>query len=165
RVIHVGQKQVWNYPLLLRDDHPVDITVRHDNEPLWQKYLPADALVSVAGPQSSLVVSLYTDDFPTAAPPFSEALARVAPVIRPDSVFRITSGQPHRFSATGLYLIQGDTTSGKGIAFRVYDDYPKYTRLENLVDPLTYVCTRQEMERLKSSRGAKRQSDGTRLNI
>src|SRR5690606_32390694 len=113
----------------------------------------------------ALIVSLYTDEFPVAAPPFSEALARVSPVIRPDSVFRITSGQTQRFSIPGLYLIQGDTTLGKGVAFRVYDDYPKYTRLENLVDPLTYVCTRQEIERLKNSRGDKRQFDRTILNI
>ncbi|HEY8512018.1 MAG TPA: GWxTD domain-containing protein [Cyclobacteriaceae bacterium] len=165
RVIHQGRRQVWNYPLLLREDHPVDITVRQDNQPLWEKYLTADASVSVAGTQNSLTVSLYTDEFPPAAPPFSEALARVSPVIRPDSVFRITSGETQRLSATGLYLIQGDTTTGKGIAFRVHDDYPKYTRLENLVDPLTYICTRQEIERLKSSRGDKRQFDRTILNI
>jgi GWxTD domain-containing protein len=165
RIIHAGKKQVWNYPLLLRADHPVDITIRQDNQPLWKRYLSVDATLSVAGPRDALIVSLYTDEFPVAAPPFSEALARVSPVIRPDSVFRITSGQTQRFSIPGLYLIQGDTTLGKGVAFRVYDDYPKYTRLENLVDPLTYVCTRQEIERLKNSRGDKRQFDRTILNI
>lgn len=124
-----------------------------------------DQTFIVAGPAGTLIVSYYTDEFPAAAPPFSEALARVPAVIRPDSIFRITSGQPQRLPATGLYLIQRDTASGKGVAFRVDDDYPKYTRLENLVDPLTYICTRQEIERLKNSRGDKRQFDRTILNI
>jgi len=165
RIVHLGRKQVWYFPLLLREDYPVEVAVRHDGKPLHQKYLAAGATFSVAGPQDGIIVSLYTDEFPAAAPPFSEALARVSPVIRPDSIFRISAGQSQHVSVSGLYLIQRDTTSGKGVAFRVYDDYPKYTRLENLVDPLTYICTRQEIERLRNARGDKRQFDRTILNI
>ena len=165
RVLHVARKQVWYYPLILREDHPVELAVQQGGQPLWHRYMAPDQTFSVAGPAGTLIVSYYTDEFPAAAPPFSEALARVPAVIRPDSIFRITSGQPQRLPATGLYLIQRDTASGKGVAFRVDDDYPKYTRLENLVDPLTYICTRQEIERLKNSRGDKRQFDRTILNI
>jgi GWxTD domain-containing protein len=165
RVIHLARKQVWYFPLVLREDYPVELAVEHEGRPLWNKYLASGEQISVAGPQGGLFVSHYSNDFPAAAPPFSEALARVPPVIRPDSVFRITSGQPQHLSAPGLYLIQRDTTSGKGVAFRVYDDYPKYTRLENLVDPLAYISTRQEIQRLKDSRGDKRQFDRTILNI
>ncbi|HEX7017142.1 MAG TPA: GWxTD domain-containing protein [Cyclobacteriaceae bacterium] len=165
RVIHIARKQVWYFPLPLREDYPVELAVEHDGQPLWDKYLVEGDMFSVGQPQGTFIVSLYTDDFPPAGPPFSEALARVPAVIRPDSTFRITSGQPQRLSASGLYLVQRDTASEKGVAFRVYADYPKYTKLENLVDPLTYVCTRQEIERLKNSRGDKRQFDRTVLNI
>jgi GWxTD domain-containing protein len=64
-----------------------------------------------------------------------------------------------------LYLVQRDTSSKDGFAFRVYDDYPKYARLENLADPLIYVCTKQEIEKLKGARGDKKAFDRVILSI
>lgn len=166
KVISLPRKQVWFYPLLLREDYPVDAAIRAGDEIVTRRYLNSARPVEiVAGNDANRIVSYYSDEFPPAAPPFSEALARVSSTMATDSTFRIQPGQQVRFTENGLYLIQRDTAATQGIAFRVYDDYPKYSKLENLVDPLTYVCTRQELDRLKDARGEKRVFDRTILNM
>src|SRR5690606_36221643 len=160
RITGTAQKQVWNYPLLLPENYPVDIMVTNQDKILTRKYIQAGESLKFSAPdEGQLIVSYYSDEFPAAAPPFSEALARVSGVIATDSIIQINSGQEINFTVSGLYLVQRDTSSVQGIAFRVYDDYPKYSRLENLVDPLIYVCTKQELDRLKDARGEKRQFD------
>ena len=52
-----------------------------------------------------------------------------------------------------------------GLSFRVNNDYPNFSNLENLVDPLIYVCTKQETERLKEARGDKKAFDRVILGI
>jgi GWxTD domain-containing protein len=111
------------------------------------------------------VISYYTDDFPPAAPAFSEGQARVSGIIKVDSTFLVSPEQQGPDDSTGLYLVQRDTTSKQGFAFRVYADYPKYTKLESLSDPLIYVCTKQESERLKEARGDKKSFDRVILSI
>src|SRR5690606_16033435 len=65
----------------------------------------------------------------------------------------------------GLYLLQTDTTVAEGLAFRVDGDYPRYRRVENLADPLIYICTKQEFSRIKQARGDKRAFDRVILSI
>lgn len=167
RIVSAQRKQVWYYPLVLRNDFPVDATVLTSAGVLIRKYLASGESLKIesAGNSTDLVVSYYSDEFPAAAPAFSEALARVSSTITTDSVMRIGAEQTVTFSQNGLYLIQRDTSSVQGTTFRVYDDYPKYSKLENLVGPLTYVCTRQELQRLKDSGGEKRQFDRIILNM
>ena len=167
KVISIQRKQVWYYPILLRDNYPVDATVMTSDKVLTRNYVNSGESLKIVNPGSTegLVVSYYADEFPAAAPAFSEALARVSSTITTDSTMRINSGQTVRFGQNGLYLVQRDTGSVQGTAFRVYDDYPKYSKLENLVGPLTYVCTRQELDRLKDARGEKRQFDRIILNM
>ena len=167
RVVDLAMKQVWYYPLLLRSEYPVNSYLVKGDSAVMKKYLAGGEPVSVEGMSGGTpaVVSYYSDDFPAAAPAFSEALARVSGTIMPDSTFRVSVGQEVRFSENGMYLIQQDTGAVQGLAFRVHDDYPKYGKLENLIDPLVYICTRQEFDRLNESRGEKRQFDRMILTI
>ena len=66
---------------------------------------------------------------------------------------------------TGLYLIQKDTTSTEGFAFRVEEDYPRLAKIESLADPLIYVCTKQEFDRIKLAKGDKKAFDRVILSI
>lgn len=52
-----------------------------------------------------------------------------------------------------------------GLAFRVEDDYPQYTKLVNLSGPLIYISTRQESERLALAKGNKKAFDRIVLSI
>jgi GWxTD domain-containing protein len=69
------------------------------------------------------------------------------------------------FTKLGLYLVQKDTSSKEGFAFRVEQDYPRLTRIESLADPLIYICTKQEFARVKEAKGDKKAFDRAILGI
>jgi GWxTD domain-containing protein len=77
----------------------------------------------------------------------------------------MTDGQEISFPRKGLYLIQKDTLSAEGVAFRVEDDYPRLARIQSLADPLIYVCTRQEFDRVKAAKGDKKAFDRVILGV
>ncbi|HEX6223467.1 MAG TPA: GWxTD domain-containing protein, partial [Chryseolinea sp.] len=110
-------------------------------------------------------ISYYNDNFPAAVPGFSEGMGRVAKAMVVDSTFSHVAGQPISFTQTGLYLIQKDTAATEGIAFRVEEDYPRLAKVESLADPLIYVCTKQEFDRIKQAKGDKRAFDRVILGI
>lgn len=112
-----------------------------------------------------LYVSFYKSTFPAAAPSFSTAQARVSKKIIPDSIFIIAPNAEVTLTQKGLYLAQEDTTSIQGIAFRAEDDYPKLGKLESLADPLIYICTRQEYEKVLASVNDKKKFDQLILSI
>jgi GWxTD domain-containing protein len=167
KIVHLDEKRVWYFPEILRADYPVNGYISVGDKTEMNNYLMAGQFFTVAGFSNAggVAVSFYTHDFPAGAPAFSEALARVPGRITVDSSFQISIGHPVSLSTDGLYLVQQDTSASQGLAFRVYHDYPKYGKLENLVDPLVYICTRQEFERLKSARGEKKAIDRVILNI
>ena len=116
-------------------------------------------------PVDSGIVSYYDDDFPAAVPPFSEGMGRVARSMQADSTYVFNGADEISFKKKGLYLAQKDTSATEGFAFRVEEDYPRITKVESLADPLIYICTKQEFDRLKESGGDKKSFDRTILNI
>jgi GWxTD domain-containing protein len=92
-------------------------------------------------------------------------MGKVAKAMIVDSTFNYTADQPITFVQTGLYLIQKDTTSTEGFAFRVEEDYPRLAKIESLADPLIYVCTKQEFDRIKLAKGEKKAFDRVILSI
>ena len=127
--------------------------------PVIQPYIRtgSSALLKGANPSQTLYAGYYGNPFPAAAPAFSSAQAKVAKVIKPDSIFVINPETV--FTNKGLYLVQSDTASTEGFAFRVEEDYPKLGKLQSLVDPLIYVCTKQETDKLKQAGNDKKKFD------
>jgi GWxTD domain-containing protein len=143
-------------PVLFQEELPVMNTFTQINRPVTLRGFPAD---------KPLLVSYYRDEFPAAGPAFSTAMARVAPTLKPDSTFTTESNATLTLSHQGLYLVQQDTTSASGLAFRVEDDYPKLGKLESLHGPMIYICTRQEYDKLKAAGSDKTQFDKVILSI
>jgi GWxTD domain-containing protein len=115
--------------------------------------------------QPQKIISYYNDNFPAAVPGFSEGMGRVARSMVVDSTFSFNTDEPISFNQTGLYLIQNDTSATTGFTFRVEDDYPRLSKIESLADPLIYVCTKQEFERMKQAKGDKKAFDRVVLSI
>lgn len=138
-----------------------------DSWPVSSSFINQNQSVTFSGfdKANPLQVSYYQDAFPAAAPAFSTAQARVPKVIKPDSLFLIDPKTGITLSRTGLYLVQQDTASTSGVAFRVEQDYPKLGKLESLAGPLVYVCTRQEYEKLKLAGSDKKKFDQVILSI
>jgi GWxTD domain-containing protein len=138
-----------------------------NNRPVSSSYINQTQTVTFSGFENTrlLQASYYEDAFPAAAPAFSTAQARVPKVIKPDSIFLIDPKTAITLSKRGLYLVQQDTASALGVAFRVEKDYPKLGTLQSLVGPLVYVCTKQEYEKIKIAGNDKKKFDQVILSI
>lgn len=127
-------------------------------------YLSPQTLTQIF-PTTSVYISYYSTDFPPASSPHNLAQSKVSPLLKADSIFRFSTEEKIVFTKSGLYLFQTDTSKAEGRAWRVEDDYPKYATLESLADPLVYICTKQEFEKLKLAKGDKKLFDKTILSI
>ncbi|MCS6973483.1 MAG: GWxTD domain-containing protein [Cyclobacteriaceae bacterium] len=138
-----------------------------NNIPVTGKYITTGEAVTCSGfePDKPLIISLYEDDFPAALPPFATAQARVTPVLKPSAVLVHQPDRPLSFQKKALVLIQQDTTSAEGIAFRVEEDYPRLATISSLTGPMIYVCEKKEMDKLRSAAGNKSAFDKVILDI
>lgn len=165
KVIRNSARRAWLYYTALEPNLPVNNFLTRAEAVVVEPYISTDETVRLGVDSGQWVVSYYDDNFPPAAPAFSEALARVPRTMRIDSTYTIAPGQGLQFARKGLYLIQKDTSSQEAFAFRAEDDYPRYSKLANLAGPLIYICTRQEYDRLEASQGNKKAFDRVILNI
>lgn len=135
--------------------------------PLTEKFILQNQTAVLKGfaRDSSVFVFHYPTAFPAAGPPFATKQGRVAPIIRSDSLWMVNAEGTITLKETGLYLLQQDTASLNGVAFRVENDYPKLGTLQSLVGPLIYICTTQEYDKLKAAGNDKTQFDKVILGI
>lgn len=162
KVLNNTQKKMWLFFRILEPNYPVNGYLQSgDGEIILDSYVNVNRSISVQGftEGQALYVSYYDDNFPTAAPAFSEGLARVSAGIYADSTFMIANNQIFSLTKKGLYLIQKDTTTTEGISFRVEDGYPKLRRVPDLVGPFIYVCSKVEYDKLRTSGNDKKQFD------
>ncbi|MBL7859054.1 MAG: GWxTD domain-containing protein [Cyclobacteriaceae bacterium] len=165
KVINLDAKQAWLFYGLLEPNYPANGYLIHQQTVVQTPYINLGKRVTVQMPSAPSIVSFYSEDFPTAAPAFSETQARVHQGIRSDSTFLVSEGEEVSFTFPGLYLVQKDTSAADGLAFRAQDDYPRLARLETLAGPLVYICTKQEYERIKAAQGDKKAFDRVILSV
>lgn len=164
RVIHQEKRQAWLFYQLLPDDWPIDGYLTRGREVVTSGYVNTTDTVVIHGSGPS-IISYYSREFPAALPVFSERQGPVPPGLIPDSIFTVSPGEALTFSKKGLYLVQRDTASNQGFAFRVENDYPKLATISSLAGPLIYITTRQEYQRVVQAREEKRVFDRTILGI
>jgi GWxTD domain-containing protein len=163
RVITSTEMRPYFVSLVLEPKYPVTEEVVRTKNPSLDRFIKTGEEIRFpAGGQ--FIVSYYNDNFPTAPVPFSEALGKVSKQMKVDSTF-VVNGEGIALSKTGLYLIQKDTLKSEGIAFRVEEDYPRYARLKNLANPMIYICTSNEFEKIKAAKGEKKAFDKVILGI
>ena len=165
KVVNQAVKRAWIFSQILQPNYPANGYAMSGNAPVLHPYVQLDEEVTLMGDGQQRVISYYNDVFPAAVPGFSTGAGRVAKAMSVDSTFRHNLSDPITFTKTGLYLVQSDTNATEGFAFRVEDDYPRLAKIESLADPLIYVCTKQEFERIKQAKGDKRAFDRVILSI
>jgi GWxTD domain-containing protein len=166
KVLNNTAKRAWVFNKLLDSKSPVNGYLTTDNMPVLESFVKVNRAVTVVSPSDrQKTISYYNDNFPAAVPGFSEGMGRVAKAMIVDSTFSHSVDEPISFTQTGLYLIQKDSTSTEGFAFRVEEDYPRLAKIESLADPLIYVCTKQEFDRIKQAKGDKKAFDRVILSI
>lgn len=162
KVISKSLNTAWYYYKVIDPNTSLDGYVLLEDKVI-DRYVSLPSSLEIHNGKDSSTVFYYSDKFPAAATPFAETQGNIARTWKPDSVLSTaTTLLPF---ATGLYLIQADTSSAKGICFRAEDNYPKYSTLQNLVGPLTYITTKNEYERLRNSQNDKKAFDRIILGI
>jgi len=165
KVLNNSVKRAWVFNELLDPKAAVNGYLTRADAPVLEPYIKINNAVNVVSTDPQKIISYYNDNFPAAVPGFSEGMGRVAKAMTVDSTFSHSSDQPIAFTRTGLYLFQKDTISTEGFAFRVEEDYPRLAKIESLADPLIYVCTKQEFDRIKTAKGDKKAFDRVILGI
>jgi hypothetical protein len=165
RVFNRPKNRAWYFYTILEPKYPIVFGLKAEGRPLLHNYLSGTEQVSLSGEAQRVAVAYYDDVFPPAPLPFAEQLGRVSRGMSVDSSFYLDSSEPFSLDRRGLYLLQADTNAAEGLALRVDDDYPKYRKVESLAEPLVYICTKQEFNRIKQAQGDKRAFDRVILSI
>ncbi len=152
----------------LEANYPPDGWVETDSVPLFTTSVASGKAIDLhyRSTRANATLFRYRTSFPAASPPFVEKEKRVAPALVADSLFTFTPGAGVLLNTEGLYLAQQDTNAAKGFAFRVTDaNYPRFTTLDQLVDPLVFVTTQEEFQKLKAATNDKKAFDKVILDI
>lgn len=165
KILNNNLKRAWIFWKSIEPEYPVDGMVIDQYKSVLYGYVKMGANAIIQSADSAKVISYYNDNFPAAAPGFSEGLARVSPGMKPDSTFTVCTNTNINFALKGLYLVQKDTNETHGFSFRAEQDYPRFEKVESLADPLIYICTKQEFDRVKLAKGDKKAFDKVILSI
>lgn len=118
----------------------------------------------VAFNAESIFCFYYDEEFPLGLPPMVTRDNFNDKELKVDSSF--TAGSPLTLKNQGLYLLMTDTASNDGVAVRIVDEYyPKMTSIQQLVEPLKYITSRDEQVVLETINGDKRKFDKFWLNL
>lgn len=163
----VEQKRIAFHFVALKEEYPVNGYLKDQSgNATTHSYVNSGSLYTLASDDSRpTIITYYEVDFPAAVPVFSEGMARVPSIMRIDTSYTEPNGASFTFAKQGTYLIQKDTAAVKGYCVTVYDDYPKYGKLQSLADPLIYVCTKTEFDKIKQAGNDKRAFDRVILSI
>jgi GWxTD domain-containing protein len=105
-------------------------------------------------------VTRYDHDFDPALSPMATAGKNVAKTLDIDTSYTMPSNQVFVLSQPGLYFFQDDTSATSGMGLLVVDKrFPRMTRPEELVKPLIYISTNNEIKDLATTTAPKKTMD------
>jgi GWxTD domain-containing protein len=108
----------------------------------------------------TLIVTKYNHDFDPALSPMATAGKNVAKTLEIDTTFTLPTHQPFVLAQAGLYYFQDDTSAQSGIGLLVVDKrFPRMTLPEDLVKPLIYISTNNEIKELSTTNAPKKTLD------
>jgi len=151
----------------IEENYPVSGWMEQNKERLSAKYLITGQAYVVKGKDSTpFHVSYFNEDFPAAYPPFADREIKADRFLFHDSAFQVNPGSSLSLVKSGLYLFQKDTNAAEGFAVRVVNKtYPKFSKIEDLIRPLIFICTQDEYKELQDSKGDKAKFDKVILDI
>ncbi len=168
KVTNKSTGQTWNYVQVMDPKYPVNGFLEGTDGIVFKSYVFTGQEYTVRGTQTDkpLNIYYYRTDFPVASPPFTQKGAHVDRFMFADSSFQVYNGQKLVLKSKGLYLVQQDSLAPEGFAFRaVSGSYPKYSKVQDIPEPLIYVCAKEEHDELVAAGGDKTKVDKVILDI
>lgn len=125
--------------------------------PIFRDYIGKDEKIFIrhrGNMYSRLTVRYYNRSFPMPEPPFSTA-NNEAFEYKADSIFTLEVSDKDTagitFPKKGFYHIQADPQTQDGLTlYRFDEDYPMVKRPDQMLPPLTYITSKNEIDKLKS---------------
>ena len=131
-----------------------------NGEPIFKNVLIGNSAFKVinTNPQSDkLYISYYLNNTPLPKPTFAPGTDEFH-YEKPDSLY-IIDYDPNRaitLAYEGMYFIQFDTSSSEGVSIaKFYQDFPKINSPGEMIDPLAYITTTAEYNKLLASENKK----------
>lgn len=108
---------------------------------------------SITNYHGPLYAYYYDKVFGPAKPPMVTEKRKVVKELELKDLIKIQPDQIVRFSRTGFYFIQKDTSSLDGITIRVEDPYfPLFMTMDKIILPLIYISTGSETKTIREAR-------------
>jgi GWxTD domain-containing protein len=169
KVTHVESQKSWYYFKLMEAIYPVKGWIETtDKTVVMEKYIyPGKTYTIKSTDEKPMHVSFYkTVSFFQPYPPFVDKSPSTERFLFHDSTFHLASGSTFSLNREGLYLFQQDTTAADGFSIRVVSEsFPKYTKVDDLADPLIFVTTQDEFKQLVAAGNEKPKFDKVILDI
>jgi GWxTD domain-containing protein len=139
---------------------------KSNNLPYFKSYFASNENLRISVNSdiaNRISVKHFKLNFPPALPPFADQ-KELKVIVKPDSVFyhKLKNKQTGilKLQQTGIYYFQYDTMVKKGLAlFRYYDDFPEITSPSNMLNPLIYISSKKEFDRMLLSKDKKGEVD------
>jgi GWxTD domain-containing protein len=118
-------------------------------------------LKSVLNHSRELYLVRYKNDFTAAQSPMATSIRPSIASLTIDETIKVQTNTSIKLTKEGLYQIVEDTNStSTGFGFMLVDErYPRLTRPENLVKPLIYMSTSQELKAVNENPNSKQALD------
>lgn len=105
-------------------------------------------------------IKYFKESQAPAAPPYSKNASLFDPLRNYDQLFVVPSKKGLKLTQEGLYFIQIDTNSNKGIFINCVDEYfPKMSRVDDLILSIRYISKNTEYEALTRAQNKKKELD------
>ncbi len=123
-------------------------------------------ITDITGNAKEVYVYYYSMEFEEAYPPMVAENKPVSKTISVDTLTKRPVGNTISFSNPGLYFIQKDTSTSQGIGIRVQNEhYPFCRTFEDLIEPLKYISTKEETDKIRTSEDRKKAFELFWLNL
>ncbi|NDK57614.1 GWxTD domain-containing protein [Pontibacter fetidus] len=135
-------------------------------KPLIRNYsITSDTLVlDGIDTTSSMQVYYFNAHFAPALPPMSTRKEAIAPTLKPLDSLTIVANQVFVLEKEGLYLLWADKPYASGLLVKNWY-YPKVTMAKEMLEPLIYLTTSTERERLLQAKEPKKAVDDFWLSV
>jgi GWxTD domain-containing protein len=114
----------------------------------------------------SLYITRFKQNYGAAQSPMNLSQPVQNKNLQVDTVIKARTNETISLQKAGLYLIRQDTTAFYGLGLRVEPkNYPKYVFKEQLVAPLSYIASKQELQMIEKSNDLKQAIDRFWLSL
>lgn len=144
-------------------DGPQTIHFYKDGQVLPRAYVAANQAISIGHASDTVrqfAVRRITSALPIAAAPTSQDVKPFSPIRAPMELQIVPRDSVFALAQKGVYFIQTDTASNKGVFLQVVDeDFPKLTQLAELIEAMRYITKNDEYQTLMNAADGKAELD------